>query len=137
MDNNDLLFKPCYQSCKTCNQYGTKENSNCLTCAESYYYKYEDEDILKEGKNIKCYQKLDGYYLEKNQYFKKCYKTCDLCEKEGNDTYHNCIKCNSEYFYELNISSYLNCYNKCKFNYYYDEFNKKYYCTPDNNCVNY
>ena len=137
LDNNDLLFKPCYKSCKTCNQYGTEENHNCLTCAESYYYKYEDEHMLQDGKNINCYQKLDGYYLYKNKYFKKCYLSCDLCEKEGNDIYHNCIKCNSEYFYELNMLSYLNCYNKCKFNYYYDEFNQKYFCTPDNNCVNY
>ena len=26
---------------------------------------------------------------------------------------------------------------KCDFNFYYDEINQKYYCTPDNNCVNY
>ena len=75
--------------------------------------------------------------MDKNNYFKKCYESCDLCEIGGNDTHHNCIKCNTDYFYELNISNYLNCYDKCEFNFYYDEINNKYHCTPDENCVNY
>ena len=40
-------------------------------------------------------------------------------------------------YYELNFLTHLNCYNSCDYNFYYDENNKKYYCTPDNNCVNY
>ena len=75
--------------------------------------------------------------MDKNNYFKKCYESCDLCEIGGNDTHHNCIKCKTDYFYELNISNYLNCYDKCEFNFYYDEINNKYHCTPDENCVNY
>ena len=111
-------------------------NNACITCAESYYPKYDD--IIINQTFIKCYKNIEGYYLDKNNNnFKKCYESCQLCEKEGNITHHNCIKCKKDYFYELNISSYLNCYDKCEFNFYYDENNKKYYCTPDDNCVNY
>ena len=131
LDNNDLLFKP-----KACLQNGINENSNCLRCLPPFYKKYED--ILKDLSFFECYEKLDGYYLyddHDDQYFKKCYKSCDLCEKEGNITYHNCIKCNSEYPYELNISSYFNCYKKCEFDFFYK--NKNFYCNPDIDCNNY
>ena len=108
---------------------------SCVTCHQPYFPKYDD--ILNGEKLVKCYEKLDGYYLDKNKYFKKCYKSCDLCEEKGNDSEHNCTKCKTDYFYELNISSYINCYQKCEFNFYYNEINKKYYCTPDNNCIDF
>ena len=31
---------------------------------------------------------------------------------------------------------YLNCYKECEFNFYYEEINNKYHCTPDKNCLN-
>ena len=95
---------------------------------------------MKNNTFIKCYQNITGYYLDNDQYFKKCYQSCELCEIEGNISNHNCIKCNSEYSYELNISSYLNCYKKCEFNFFYDENNQNNLtssCSPDNNCSKY
>ena len=118
LDNNDLLFKPCYKACKTCDQSGTIENSNCLSCDSPYYPKYED--ILKNETYINCYQKIEGYSLYNNQYFVKyCFKTCDICLKKGNSTHHNCKKCKSEYPYELLISSQFNCYKKCELKNYF------------------
>ena len=137
LDNNDLLFKPCFIACKTCDQYGTIENSNCLSCDASYYQKYED--TLKEETYKKCYQKIDGYSLYNNQYFikVKCYKTSYLCLKEGDANKHNCKKCNKDYPYELMISSEFNCYKKCEFDFYSDGEKEELFCNPDNNCKNY
>ena len=134
VNNNNILNNNIIIQCSTYSIDSIIDNS-CITCREPYYPKYED--ILENKTFIKCYHNIDGYYLYKDNYFKKCYESCALCEKEGNINNHNCIKCKKEYVYELNISSYLNCYKKCDFNYYYDEKNDKYYCTPDNNCVNY
>ena len=33
-----------------------------------------------------------------------------MCEKGGNNKYHNCIECNEKYKLELYVSNYLNCY---------------------------
>ena len=134
VNNNNILNINFIIKCSKYSIDSILDNS-CITCREPYYPKYED--ILKNKTFVKCYQNIEGYYLYENKYFKKCYESCDLCEIEGNITNHNCIKCNIEYYYELNISSYLNCYKKCVFNFYYDEKNEKYYCTPYNNCVNY
>jgi len=119
-----------------CSKYSIDSilDNSCIGCKEPYYPIYEE---FLEKNFFKCYQNIDGYYLDNNQYFKKCYESCALCETEGNITHHNCIKCNSDYFYELNISSYLNCYKECKFNFYYDEKEEKFHCTPNDNCVNY
>ena len=64
---------------------GTIENSNCLSCDSPYYPKYED--TLKNETYVNCYQKIEGYSLYNNQYFVKyCFKTCDICLKNGNST---------------------------------------------------
>ena len=95
LNSNDII---------KCDNYSIDSilNDSCITCATGYYTKYED--ILNNDKYIKCYKSIDGYYLDKTKYFKKCYESCDLCEKEGNDTYHKCLKCKKDYFYELNVS---------------------------------
>ena len=128
LDNNAII---------KCSDYSIDSllDNSCITCAQNYYFIYDE--FLQNKAYIKCYKQIKGYYLYNNQYFKKCYESCELCETNGNITYHNCIKCKKTYFYELYISSSLNCYNRCDFNFYYDENNQIYYCTPDNNCVNY
>ena len=139
LDNNDLLFKPCYISCKTCDQAGTIENSNCLSCDNSYYQKYED--LFKNETYKKCYKEIVGYALYNNQYFIEtlCYKSCLLCSKEGNVTHHNCLKCKKDYPYELNYSYGLNCYKECEFEFflYSDKDKGNLFCLPYNDCNNY
>ena len=64
LDNNDFFFKPCYQRCKTCNQYGTEVNNNCITCANNYPLK------LAFGEFYNCYPKCNNYYyFDKNKKF--------------------------------------------------------------------
>ena len=66
----------------------------------------------------------DGYYLDlEDKIFKKCYETCDTCDKGGNETNHNCKDCIEElklYNNSMNIS---NCYEICDYYYYFDESN--------------
>ena len=137
LDNNDLLFKPCYISCKTCDKKGTIEKHNCLSCDVNYFPKYEE--IVKNGTYIDCYKEIEGYTLCNNQYFVEyqCYQSCEFCSKEGNIEYHNCIKCKKEYPYEVYIASQLNCYKRCEFDFYYNENNQISSCYPENNCIDY
>ena len=40
LDNNTLLYKKCYQSCKTCEIMGDDNNHNCFECKENFIYDY-------------------------------------------------------------------------------------------------
>ena len=40
-DTNQLVYKPCYQSCKTCNIDGNPEEHNCIECKEDYTDEYQ------------------------------------------------------------------------------------------------
>ena len=75
------------------------------------------------GDFINCYNgSIEGYYLDLNdEYYKSCYYTCKTCDKFGNDTNHNCLKCKSEYELNKNINGYYNCYTKCDNYYYFNE----------------
>ena len=44
--------------------------------------------------------------------YKNCYFTCKECDKEGDNTAHNCITCNDNYPYEVRINNYSNCFNE-------------------------
>ena len=112
----------------------SKDKKLCTSCNEGYYPLYNDPK--NEGDFFDCYQLFEGYYLDKiNEifYYQKCYSSCETCDKEGNDKYHNCIKCNVEYELEIEFNEYKNCYNKCD-NYYYLDDNNKLYCTNKLNC---
>ena len=109
--------------------------NSCLTCneKEKFYPKY----IANSQDYIDCYQSIEGYYFDVSDYtFKPCFKSCKTCDKKGEEENHNCLTCNEEYKYELNLSKYINCYNKCP-NYYYIENDNginKYICTSDSQC---
>ena len=40
LDKNDLLFKRCYDSCKTCEITGTVIEHNCIECNDNYTYEF-------------------------------------------------------------------------------------------------
>ena len=63
----------------------------CTQCNTGYYPKENDPKNLVEY--IKCYNKINGYYLD-NNLFKKCYYTCNKCNIKGDYINHNCIECN-------------------------------------------
>ena len=38
LDENDLSFKKCYNSCKTCEINGTEMEHNCIECNDNNTY---------------------------------------------------------------------------------------------------
>ena len=52
--------------------------------------------------------------------FQKCYYTCKSCKIEGNNITHNCLKCNSNYSFEIYKNNYINCYNNSNYGDYYN-----------------
>ena len=40
LDKNDLLFKRCYDSCKTCEITGNVIEHNCIECNDNYTYEF-------------------------------------------------------------------------------------------------
>ena len=92
LDENDNKYKPCYETCETCNKSGDSEINNCLTCdanhrkepnnpestncitqcAFLYYYSYGQ---YKCTNNSNCPE-------EANLYIKDLKKCTDDCKKE-------------------------------------------------------
>ena len=131
--NLDLCNYKCQDpKCSSCTQRSVFYNQ-CVTCNNNYY------PILNDSSNlyyyIKCYQNPEGYYLDiYDSFYKPCYNSCKTCDIKGAEELHNCLICKSEYYFELNYDNYTNCYDKCKYYYYFDNKTNKYYCTKEAEC---
>ena len=92
----------CHEDCQTCNQKGTIDNANCLTCPEGKFYNYGN-----------CISNCTNGYYEENS-IKKCKCSnikCFKCSLESLN-YDLCITCNENYFpkyEEYNTGSYIDC----------------------------
>jgi hypothetical protein len=108
INNNTYICKCPLKECLTCSPVSLNKQL-CTQCNINYYPKENDPNNL--GEYIKCYKDLIGYYLDKGDMtFKKCYKTCDTCEIKGDNIRHNCLQCNSNYSFAININyNYFNC----------------------------
>jgi surface protein len=94
------------------------------------------EDINCEENNYnKCLSKIpENYYYDSiDQLYKKCFYTCKKCNGHGKKIYHNCLECKNNFTF-LNDSKYsTNCYKKCEYYFYFDEYNI-YRCTENYEC---
>ena len=111
--------KICYYKCPK----GTLvNNSICL-----------DNKCNEYNPNIKeCLGNIPvGYYYDlTDEIYKRCFEKCLICNGPGNETYNNYIKCKNDFIF-LNDSIYnTNCYKRCEYFYYFDEFNN-YHCTEN------
>ena len=60
-----------------------------------------------------------GYYFDEiNQEFKLCYETCDTCNEEGDEKFHNCLTCSVNHMFRPDNKPKNNCIPICK-NYYF------------------
>ena len=109
------------------------ENNLCIICnTEDGYYPKNSESATIES-YINCYKDLEGHYLENNIY-KPCFNSCKNCIGEGDITNNNCSECIDKYEFKYDLESKNNnCYEICKFYYYYDSQND-YKCTNENSC---
>ena len=126
-DLNGNNICKCSYICSECPPKNVSDEL-CISCNTDYNYYKKFEDIENKLTYIKCYNKLEGYFL-KNETFYKCHKNCKNCSDFGNDTNNNCIECILGYDLKEN----KNCYEKCQYYYYFDEFNE-YKCTNSSKC---
>ena len=120
-DNDFPSIKKCkceLEKCLSCPNVPLSKNL-CTKCNNGYYP--VENDPLNVGEYINCYKELKGYYLDKNDLlYKKCYYTCDTCEKNGDNFTHNCLTCNGNYSFQIIFNNYFNCYKNCNYYYYFD-----------------
>ncbi len=133
LDETDNTYKKCYETCATCSKGGNSVNNNCDTCAPGFKF-------VKDSNNKNCISKTnpdDGYYYEEGEdIIERCYYTCGKCNKGGNSTNHNCLRCKEgyvalvqtsnyilcikveekpeDYYYDNDTDSYKQCYHTCK-----------------------
>ena len=105
------------------------EDNKCVEDCKLTNYKYTYQSY--------CHPVCpEGTYNNKiNEYIcEDCFTNCKICNISGNESYHNCMECKSDYYFELNKNGYKNCYNICPKYYYHDKNNNKSYCTEDYVC---
>ena len=112
--------------CKECS-YDSIMLDLCISCNENYYPKIDDE--INENNFTNCYQDPDGYYLDKYIY-KPCYESCLKCSELGDSSDNKCLECKTGY---SKIDNSQNCYENCKYYYYFNSSNI-YHCTEKNKC---
>ena len=136
-DENDNSIKVCkcdLKKCYKCTRESFKKNL-CISCNEGYFPKYNE--INNDNTYIDCYKSPEGYYLDiynKEPVYKECYESCKICNISGNETYHNCIKCKSNYSFEINYNYYKNCYNNCSYFHYLEKYKNINLCTETEDC---
>ena len=88
-DSNDKKYKLCHENCETCDNFGSLENNNCLTCAIGYIFK--PEIIGTKNCVTKC---INSYYYNSfGQY--KCTET-NQCPEESNLFIKDLNKCTDD-----------------------------------------
>ena len=106
---------------KACNVNGyTYEYGNvCYNkCPENTYALNKDFNHEFDDNVTKCLDRNpEGYFLDIDLIYKKCFENCLFCHGEGNEKDNNCSICKKNYLF-INDSVYKNnCYKKCE-NYY-------------------
>ena len=130
-DHDNLKFKKCHTSCKTCLGFGTDSNTNCSKCDinNNYYPIYENESLCK------LYEaNLEGWVLE-NNYFHKCYETCKTCSKTKDNKNDGCDTCKEGYMMSPIIPK--TCVQTCdtsKSTWYYG-INYEFFCLNSTECI--
>ena len=116
---------------ENCSSYSIESlvNDSCLNCKDYYYPIYESD--INDPKFIKCYKDLEGYYFNNSiNKYQQCYETCKSCEKSGDNSAHNCNKCNNNYPFKYENNCYKFCHNNT-----YDESTDVYECLEEPKCL--
>ena len=120
--------------CKCTNNIGCyfcEKNNKCFSCntEEGFYQKIDEEKI---DEFVNCYKDPEGYFLLNNKYY-PCFSGCKNSSLQLNENDNKCIECKEGYEFKTDFEDDKNCYQKCEFNYYFDE-NKIYHCTANASC---
>ena len=133
----DIVNNECITSCKD-NGFDYSYYKICYTeCPEgTHAVSNEDNsnDYYDNGVGICLDKNPEGYYLDNDGFYKKCFNNCKFCSGPANGKNNNCIECKSNYKF-LNDSIYnTNCYLNCQYYYYFNE-EYDYFCTDNENCT--
>ena len=104
LDSSDNKYKPCYETCLTCNKGGNSENNNCLTCEINYIKKpdYPNSTNCVTECYYSYYYSAFGQYKctnnsicpdEAHLYIKDLKKCTNDCKKESEYRYQYGGKC--------------------------------------------
>ena len=101
-------YEKCYESCKTCHEYGDQNNNNCDTCIDNYIFKPE----VDSSKNciLKC-----QYYYYYNSVGEYACTEYNLCPEQFNLAIEDKKKCVSDCNKDGNFKYQYNgeCYDRC------------------------
>ena len=106
-NNNKLIIYKCHLAqCLICPKVASYLNL-CIRCETNYYPK--ESDINNLGEYINCYNDTpEGYYLDIiNKLYKKCYNTCKTCNIGGNKLTHNCLECDNNLLFKVNVNNFF------------------------------
>ena len=129
----DIINKECTYSCREKGYLYAKNKicyQNCPDNTHQIYKNDNNDNNFKDDddESICLKTKPEGYYLDNDGFYKKCYEKCQSCFGAGNEKDNNCTTCKDNYIF-LNDSYYINnCYEKCQNYYYFNETNN-YICT--------
>ena len=108
-DKTKWQYKPCYETCQTCNEGGNAYDHKCLTCALRYKYFNDSDKWLCEAECPYAY-----YYTFPLEYY-ECSAT-NSCPEDANyfvPDLKKCVKdCSQEEPYIYNYAG--NCYKSCE-----------------------
>ena len=90
-DSNAQKYKPCYETCRTCNEGGNGEINNCITCDINYIKKPEYPNITTTNCVAICFYSY--YYTPYGQY--KCTEQ-SVCPKEASLYIKELKKCTND-----------------------------------------
>ena len=125
LDLENKEYRPCYNSCKLCDEKGSEENNKCTVCKEGYERK---EDFENDNN---CYEICDFYYYYDSNNKYKC-TDINSCPMDFNklipDKKRCIIDCNIVSLYEYNNE----CKNECPSGHHI--INNK--CIENLNCEN-
>ena len=127
----DIYSDECIKSCKV-NGYTHEYGNICYNeCPENTYALSKDFNNEFDDNVTKCLDRNpEGYFLDIDLIYKKCFENCLFCYGEGNEKDNNCSICKKNYLF-INDSVYKNnCYKKCE-NYYYFNESNDYICTEN------
>ena len=146
LDDNDLFYKKCDISCKTCNKYSNAENPRCKSCNndEGYYFAENQPNDICYNQSMIDKLEVDKEYIlserkdeEGNLYriWGFCHETCVTCFKFGNDIEHGCSTCIPKHYLIYNTTNCVKDDYATNNGYYFNKTFLK-YVKCDDSCIN-
>ena len=118
LDNNDNIYKKCFNTCKKCNKFGNELNNNCQECIDDYKF---INDSLAIPNNCYSICPFSYYYFDDNNKY-HCVISCPSLYSKIIEPKKKCIddcKKDNEYLFDFNNHCFKECPENLKI--YFEE----------------